>query len=229
MAVSYDPKAAARARTGPVRVPPVDRWLLLQLVASNALSVVWCVREHWPLIMLLVPYWIQSVVIGWYYRKRILALQRFSTAGFSMNDQPLAETPATQRETAAFLAMHFGFFHLIYAIFLCVFAAVGTLGSMSGLDSGDLLAGLALGAVFAATQRSEYRRNVIVDRNLRPNIGAMMFLPYLRVVPMHVMIILGSMLGGGPVALIVFGVLKTAADVGMQILGQRLVARSSAP
>jgi hypothetical protein len=228
MAVSYDPKAAAAARADVVAAPPLDRMLLLQLVASNAISVAWCVREHWPLIMLLVPYWIQSVVIGWYYRKRILALRRFSTDGFSSNGKPVQETPAAQRETALFLTIHYGFFHAMYALFLGAFAAAGIFGDTSGLDRYDLLGLVALGVMFALTQHSEYRRNVAVDRNLRPNIGAMMFLPYLRVVPMHLMIVLGAVLGNGAGALIAFGALKTAADLGMQVLGQRLVARSSA-
>lgn len=229
MGISWDPKAAAAARGDARTAAPAIDWLVvLQLVASNAASVVWALREHWPLILLLVPYWVQSVVIGWYYRRRILALQRFSTDGFTMNDQPVEETPSARASVALFLTMHFGFFHLIYAIFLGVFAATGTLGSIAGLDRGDLLAVLGLAALFVVTQQSEFRRNVVADRRLRPNIGSMMFLPYLRVVPMHLTIILGAMLGGGAAALVLFGVLKTAADVGMQIFGQRLVARGSA-
>jgi hypothetical protein len=228
MGVSYDPKAAAAARTGVAEVPPVSRVLLAELVVSNLVSIAWAVHEQWPLLMLLWSYWIQSVVIGWFYRKRILALQRFSTDGFTSNDKPVLETPEARRETANFLTMHYGFFHLIYAVFLTAFGFSGSLGDTTGLGREDVLAVLALGAVFAFTQYAEHRRNVALDRGRRPNIGAMMFLPYLRVVPMHVIIIGGAMLHGGGAALIVFGALKTLADVGMLILEQRLVARSVA-
>jgi hypothetical protein len=217
------PKAGVRGAFA--AVPKVDTMLLLQLAGSNAISIAWCAREHWPLILLLVPYWIQSVVIGWYYRKRILALRRFSTEGFSSNGKPVQETPQAQRETALFLTLHYGFFHAMYALFLGAFAAVGKFGDVSGVDRYDVFGMLALGALFAWTQRSEHRRNVAADRDARPNIGAMMFLPYLRVVPMHLMFVAGALLGDGTPALVVFGVLKTAADIGMQVLGQRLVAR----
>jgi len=226
MGFSYSPKTAA-ASTGAAPVPPLSRVLVAELVVSNVVSIAWAVHEQWPLLLLLWPYWMQSVVIGWYYRKRILALQRFSTEGFESNGKPVQETPEARRETANFLAMHFGFFHVMYAIFLGGFGLSGALGDTAGIGPGDVLAVLVLGAVFAFTQYAEHRRNVAIDRGRRPNIGAMMFLPYLRVVPMHLIIIGGAMLGGGNGAVIVFGALKTVADVGMLILEQRLVARSA--
>lgn len=225
MEMSYDPKAAAAGAAGVVAVPPVSRVLVTELIVSNLASIAWAVHEDWPLSMLLWSYWIQSVVIGWYYRKRILALQRFSTDGFTINKQPVLETPQARRETANFLAMHYGFFHAIYAIFLTAFGFFGVLGDTASLGREDVLAVLALGAVFSFTQYGEHRRNVALDRGRRPNIGSMMFLPYLRVLPMHLVIIAGAMLKDGGIALVVFGALKTAADVGMLVLERRLVAR----
>jgi hypothetical protein len=227
LAITYDPKAAAAARGGPAVVPPVDGFALALLVAANAFSLAWALAQQWPLLLLLWPYWLQSLVIGWYYRRRILALQRFATDGFEIDGKPVAETQETKRTTANFLAMHFGFFHLVYAIFLVAFGFSGSLGDSTGIDSGDALAVAGLGALFAFTQYGEHRRDVALDRGRRPNIGAMMFLPYLRVLPMHVIIIAGAMLGGGSAALVLFGVLKTAADVGMDLFEQRLVARSA--
>ena len=230
MGFSFDPKAAT-ARSGtalaPPPAPPLSVALVAELVASNLVSIAWAVHEHWSLLMLLWPYWMQSIVIGWYYRKRILSLKRFSTDGFESNGEPVRETPEARRETANFLAMHFGFFHVIYAVFLAAFGFSGALGDTAGLGPGDALAVLVLGGVFAFTQYAEHRRNVAIDRGRRPNIGAMLFLPYLRVVPMHLIIIGGAMLGGGSAAVIVFGALKTVADVGMLILEQRLVAKSA--
>jgi len=228
MGMSFDP-TAARA-SGTVAPPParVDWLMLATLVASNAASIVWAVRERWPLLLLLVSFWLQSLVIGWYYRKRILALGRFSTDGFAMNDVPAAETPATQRDCAAFLVAHYGFFHAMYALFLVAFGYAGALGDTSGLDLRDALAVLAIGAMFALTQRQEHLRQVETDRGLRPNIGAMLFLPYVRVVPMHVIVLVGAAMGGGTGALVLFGALKTAADAAMLVFEERLVAKSSA-
>ncbi len=50
-------------------------------------------------------------------------------------------------------------------------------------------------ARFAWNHRSSYRRHIAADREGFPNIGTMMFLPFLRVVPMHLTIGLAAALG----------------------------------
>jgi hypothetical protein len=46
-----------------------------------------------------------------------------------------------------------------------------------------------------------------------------MFYPYVRIIPMHIMIVLGSrFLGDNTLALVMFLLLKTAADVAMHII-----------
>ena len=50
------------------------------LVVVNAATLLVALGLGWPVQALMWPYWIQSVVIGYYSRRRILALGRFSTA-----------------------------------------------------------------------------------------------------------------------------------------------------
>ena len=225
MAMTLDPKAMGR---GGGTAAPLPVLALLQVAVANGLATWWAVRSGWPLLMLAVPFWIQSVVIGWFYRRRILALERFCTDGFEIDGKPVPETAETRTTTASFLAMHYGFFHVVYAVLLAAFGLTGNLGDISGLRIDDLWSVLALGALFAFTQAVEHRRAVAADRRLRPNIGAMLFLPYVRVLPMHLTILLGAALGSGAGALVLFGVLKAAADAAMLVLEERLVARSSA-
>ena len=94
---------------------PSARTLLLANAATLAAALV----LDWPAGWLLWPYWIQSVVIGWFARKRMLGLYRFSTDGFTSNDQPVPENAQGKRSTANFFTLHYGFFHLCYLIFLC--------------------------------------------------------------------------------------------------------------
>ena len=61
------------------------------LLLSNALTLIIALLMKWPLAIVVWPYWIQSIVIGWYARKRMLALKKFSTEGFTANDQPVPE------------------------------------------------------------------------------------------------------------------------------------------
>jgi hypothetical protein len=52
-----------------------------------------------------------------------------------------------------------------------------------------------------------------------PNIGTLMFFPYARVVPMHLLIVLAASLGSESVtALLIFLLLKTGADVIMHMV-----------
>jgi hypothetical protein len=120
---------------------PSTRALLLSNVATLAAALVF----HWPAGWLLWPYWIQSVVIGWYARKRMLALRAFSTAGFTSNDQPVPENEEGKRSTANFFALHYGFFHFGYAFFL--------MAEHRPAAGWDLLVLLACGVSFVLSQR----------------------------------------------------------------------------
>jgi hypothetical protein len=50
-----------------------------------------------------------------------------------------------------------------------------------------------------------------------PNIGMLVSTPYLRIMPMHLTVVLGGLIYGGPGTLLLFGVLKTFADVIMHV------------
>jgi hypothetical protein len=60
-----------------------------------------------------------------------------------------------------------------------------------------------------------YRYNRDVDRQGTPNIGTLMFVPYLRIVPMHLTIVFGISRAHSTIGLLFFGGLKTAADMAM--------------
>lgn len=51
-------------------------------------------------------------------------------------------------------------------------------------------------------------------------LGTLMFYPYLRIIPMHLTIIFGSMMGEGKVVL--FMILKTVSDAAMHMVEHAL-------
>jgi hypothetical protein len=196
------------------------------ILGSNALTLGIALWQDWPLVLLLWPYWLQSVIIGWYARRRILALTRFSTEGFRMGGREVEPNDETRRSTANFFAFHYGFFHFGYLIFIVAISAAGLFGRTP--DAGDFGLIALLGSAFWWTHRDSHRRHVAADVAGTPNIGTLMFLPYLRVFPMHVTIILGGLLGGGPWALLLFTVLKTVADVLMHLAEHRWLQKEAA-
>ena len=99
------------------------------LLLSNAATLAAALVLQWDLGWLLWPYWIQSVIVGWYARCRMLALDRFSTEGFTSSGRRVAEDESGKRSTATFFALHYGCFHLAYLAFLCKVHPVADLRS----------------------------------------------------------------------------------------------------
>jgi len=186
------------------------------LVAANVLALGAAIYQDWSMTSLMLLYWGQSVVIGVANVFRMLALDRFSTENFTMNNRPVDPTPATKRQVAAFFSLHYGFFHAGYLVFL-----------LADLRGGQPFPAWfwVCTAGFAANHLWSYRYNRDLDRQGTPNIGTLMFTPYIRIVPMHLTIIFGGLLAHTNAGLLLFGALKTVADVVMHAVEHRRLAR----
>jgi hypothetical protein len=193
---------------------PSARHLLL----SNAITLTAGLLLHWSVGWLLWPYWMQSVIIGWYARKRMLALHRFSTKGFTSNGRPVPEDDSGKRSTAIFFTIHYGFFHLGYLVFLIGMHAVESWR--------DIFVLFACGVSFVLSQRQTYAAQHAADLRGKPNLGTLMFTPYLRVVPMHLAIILGAA-SSGAAMLCLFTGLKTASDLLLDMIDRKMAVASA--
>ena len=188
------------------------------LLLSNAATLAAALVLQWDLGWLLWPYWIQSVIVGWYARCRMLALDRFSTEGFTSSGRRVAEDESGKRSTATFFALHYGCFHLAYLAFLCKVHPVADMRSAAVL--------VACGVSFALSPRETHAVQHAADLRGRPNLGALMFTPYLRVVPMHLAILVGGN-AAGSVALWVFSGLKTVSDLLLDRIDRHMAIRSA--
>jgi hypothetical protein len=202
------------------------------ILASNVLVILFAVREGWNLQAMMAIYWAQSVIIGIFHIFRMLLLRSFCTEGFTSNGKRVAESAAGKRSTAFFFAIHYGFFHLIYGIFLIGFAASaidpGEVGTNLGPAPGDTDSArwfLFSIVSFVVGHAFSFYQNVRADLERRPNLGIMMFLPYARILPMHLTIILGAMAGSAMHTLLLFTGLKTGADYLMHIVEHRVLQK----
>lgn len=182
------------------------------LVLSNCLTIGVAVAKNWPLLTLLIVYWVQSVIIGFFNYWRIVTLKEFSTEGFYLNDKPVSPTEKTKRSAANFFALHYGFFHAIYAVFLFSYA-------------GDVNVTYVLwgGCIFFLDHLFSFKYNREKDEKKKRNIGSLMFLPYVRIVPMHIIILFCGVLLSGKAPLIMFLGLKTVADAVMHIVEHEML------
>jgi hypothetical protein len=220
---------------------PSDR-AVWGIVATNAVVVGVAAIGDGGLLMLLWPYWVQSVVIGAFAARRIYVLERFSTDGFSINDRAVEPTRSTARQTAGFFVLHYGIFHLVYLGFLIGFTATaGAIGIVPVTDTSsgevyqfavgvmsrwDHLWLVVLGIGFWQSHGASHREHVAADLAGTPKIGTLMGLPYARILPMHLTIIFGALLGGGG-SVVLFGGLKTLADVIMHKVEHRLLQQGA--
>ncbi|MCU0640799.1 MAG: DUF6498-containing protein [Candidatus Margulisbacteria bacterium] len=169
---------------------------LWSLLAVNLLTIALAVKFNWSVLELMWIYWGQSVTIG-----------AFNVVRLRPNIG-----------TATFFALHFGFFHLIYAIFLSVFTLAGD-ELFPGAAPIDWRTVLGVVGMFAANHGFSFLYNRERDA-ARFDESRLMFYPYVRIFPMHLTIIFGALLSG-TFPLLLFMGLKTAADLATHILEHR--------
>ena len=176
---------------------------VVSLLVSNLIVIVLAMFQKWEVSTVLWVYWMQSIIIGFFQFLRILSLKNFSTENFKINNQPVSPTLQTKLFTAFFFAFHYSIFHFVYAIFL-----FNIFKSGKPFDFTYFFIG---GFVFFINHLFSYYHNRVADEQKTQNIGKLMFSPYTRIIPMHLIIIFGAFLGQS--ALIIFLMLKTLADV----------------
>ena len=164
-------------------------------------------RYRFDLDELLLIYWVQSVAIGVSFFVRMsLAVGRPGPVG-DFSD-------ASDRGfMLLFFPVHFGLFHVLYYIFIKPAA------------SPDLLSPLVLcGAVFVLCHAYSLWQNIERDRVAGAHFSTLFWLPYARVLPMHVTIIFGRQIGAEHALLLFLG-LKTFMDVLMHAVEHRVLRR----
>lgn len=172
----------------------------LFLLAGN-LYCIWYYENHTNGFVTVVwIYWLQSIIIGFFNFLDLLTIKNYDAADFKMNDAPV--TSKNQGCMAWFFLVHYGFFHLGYCVFLLVDFGI------SRVDKNFLLLGVA---AFFFESLWGFVRQKRLEREVRLGIGTIFILPYLRIIPMHLTIIIPQFTGIQPS--LVFLILKMIADI----------------
>ena len=190
---------------------------LQSLLLVNIFMILWALSQQWDVTLIMWTYWCQSVIIGIFQFFKIMRLKQFSTKDLTMNGNPVQANTQGKRSVAFFFLFHFGFFHFCYFLFLA-----------SGYFSEELIAIIPIVILFFLNHLYSFFVNQKKDANKLKNIGTMMFFPYARIIPMHLTIIFGGMMIGGPFTLILFLSLKTAADAIMHLTEHKQIEKEIA-
>jgi hypothetical protein len=161
------------------------------LIFSNVIVIFFAIVDNLSALEVLWIYWIQSVIIGLFNFIKILSLKEFSTKDFKSGGKQVQPTNATKISTGVFFLLHYGFFHFVYAMFLEGFSEIGRTNTSGSIHNYLLFTSI----VFFASYLIEYIQSLRNPTDEIPNLGAIMFAPYIRIIPMHMTIILGGFLG----------------------------------
>lgn len=183
------------------------------LVATNLVVIGVAHTNGWSLGDMLWVYWSQSVAIGIVTFIRILSLKNYSSEGVEVNGHPVEPTKGLKLYTAFFFLIHYGLFHSAYFFFLNERTPFSATYSTHEIKIFSLTAILFLiNHLFSFVYNS--RQDTI--NNVQLNIGTVMAYPYARILPMHLIIIFGSVWGGA--SILFFLLLKTVSDVLMHLI-----------
>ncbi|HRA12292.1 MAG TPA: DUF6498-containing protein [Chitinophagaceae bacterium] len=172
---------------------------ILFLIAGN-LYCIWYYKKYPEDFATIVwIYWFQSIIIGFFNFLELLTAKNTIGNITTVNKSPKEFSKGC---SAFFFLFHYGIFHLVYFIFLLVDF------NSSSVQKLVLLLGIA---TFFLESLIGFIRHKSIEKTQQVNVGLLFFLPYVRIIPMHLMILLPKFFGITPTLL--FLVLKMGADL----------------
>lgn len=178
---------------------------LLTLIVSNLLILIFAVLDNWSIAPILFIFWFESVIIG---------VTTFIRLLFYSHDSVGSRSNFEKKFIAFFFAFHYGFFHLVYFIFILAFTF-----SFDGFSNNGVwfffnpLFLFSLIIILINKTFSEmYNGGDYVK-----SFGQTMIAPYSRIIPMHLTLVFGVfaivLFGNHVFMLILFLILKTSLDI----------------
>ncbi|WP_058836136.1 DUF6498-containing protein [Luteimonas abyssi] len=199
---------------------------LLAILLGNALTLVVALWQRWSMLDLLWPFFFQSLIIGWYARRRLLLAPLLTVGNLRINGRQVTDPEQARRFFRWFFVAHYGLFHLAYAVFLLLMTARGSANADTDGPHWPLY--LLLSLAFWWAHRLSHREHLARDTGRPRSASLLMIMPYLRILPMHITIIAMAERHGGQheagIVLLFMG-LKTVADVGAHVIEHRLLRR----
>jgi len=189
-------------------------WGLWLILVFNAYAVYHYIQYPNSIHTIYFIFWIQSFFIGVFNVIGMLTFTNRVENSYTVNNQP-GNRPGC---AAGFFFIHYGGFHLAYFVFLII-----KISKISLLDFQFIQLSfwaILVGCVMQYVQ--DKRRNATEA----VNISTMFFMPYARILPMHLAILAPAILNIS--APVIFLSLKTVADIIMHIVYRNYLFKQSA-
>lgn len=177
------------------------------LLAVNIYSVYYYFMHPAIFTTLIWLYWCQSVMLGLFNFFDIITLSTKDAPDLITKDGKVVKGFSGKSAVGFFFLFHYGFFHFVYFIFLFTLKKSGPFDYE--FFKVFLLFFLGSQIIIFIQHKIQYKKNP-------PSFGKLFFIPYLRIIPMHLCILLPAFLGWGNMQ--IFVVLKVFADIMTYIL-----------
>lgn len=219
------PPALSRVLPGGITfTPPV-----IGLVAANLITIILAILQNWDAATILFTFWVQSIIIGLFSAvKLLMADTGLLAAELGKAEEWTGRGPIASRGrvwtykilVAGFFLFHYGLFHLFYYFLFFYGGEFGPVEYFSG-------AGWITCALFFFCHLFSFLFYGKGEERGGEYMAMAILLPYNRIVPMHLTMIIGGMIAGffqliGVVTelpiLVVFLLLKMYMDVRMHIV-----------
>jgi len=221
------------------------------LILANLVPLIGVLFFGWSVWNILIVYWLENGVVGFFNVLKILRAEGpvDPTSTWRMNGRPM--NVVGRGAIAGFFILHYGIFWFVHGVFVLtmpLFAGIGSGLAISYVvvedqfvngdyigttpPGADMTAGFEVGAVLLAVVALGISHGVSYWFNYlrlgeykRTSPAVQMFVPYGRLVVLHVTIIIGGMAiaftGAPAAALAILVVLKTAMDIGFHLAEHR--------
>ncbi len=181
---------------------------MLLLLLTNLAVIILALSQGWDFVPLIWVFWCQNIIIGFFNWRRMMQLRHFSTKGLKINGRRVDANVKTKKSVAGFFSLHYVVLHLVYLVFLLPLTKEMPISVVVSASIGI--------ALFLVNHWYSYRHNLRKDLAATPSLATLAIFPYARVVPMHLVIFIGYIIGPhSKVMLISFMLLKTIADLFM--------------
>jgi hypothetical protein len=194
---------------------------VVALIVANAIPLFGAVFLGWNVWMILIVYWLENGVVGFFNVLKILRAEggADSSSAWRMNGKPMAV--AGRSAIAGFFLIHYGMFWFVHGVFVLtmpLFAGLGAdvrdagqvfpgegqfvdgvfqpeFGSGASMTTGFDLGGILLAvAALAISHGLSFWFNYLGRGEYkRASAAGQMFAPYGRLVVLHITIIVGGM------------------------------------
>ncbi len=185
---------------------------IIFLVLANFITIFIGVYQGWSFFIFVLIFWFQSFFMGVFYFAKLLKLENFPRKTFEFHKKQVP-----RKNTRLFVnflfALHYSFFHFVY---LGVLLAVSYLGRTESFNLGYVL--LAIGVFFLSHAYSFFYHKDETEKLENLSVGKAMILPYFRIIPMHIILIVGILAINSRASVIFFLFLKTSADLTMHLV-----------